>query len=275
MRFIVAILFFVSGFAALGSQIVWSKLFAAGLGHEIPSVLATVSALFFGMAGGACWMDRATARTMRPDRVFALLECVIGIWGVVSTFLIPEANRLALKLIGLDPSALRHWLIAFLIPCLALLPATFAMGATFPAMYKFVYTSSTNRRVIGGIYAANTFGAVAGVLFTTFILLPGISLPKGLFVCAALNLGVAAVMLFLPNGRRADREPDRNGESVDRKSASELFALGLLGIGFELWGTRMLSQVLENTIYTYATILAVFLAGLSAGAAFFQWFRRN
>ena len=51
-----------------------------------------------------------------------------------------------------------------------------------------------------------------------------------------------------------------------------VFSTGLLGIGFELAGVRVLSQVLENTIYTFAAVLSVYLIGTAAGAALYQRF---
>jgi spermidine synthase len=54
-----------------------------------------------------------------------------------------------------------------------------------------------------------------------------------------------------------------------------LFGTGFLGIGFEIAGIRVLLQVLENTIYTYAAALAVYLFGTAAGAGCYQRFARH
>src|SRR5206468_11329077 len=51
-----------------------------------------------------------------------------------------------------------------------------------------------------------------------------------------------------------------------------VFATGLFGIGFETVGVRVLAQVLENTVYTFAAVLSVFLFGTSIGAALYQRF---
>src|SRR5207245_7186741 len=51
-----------------------------------------------------------------------------------------------------------------------------------------------------------------------------------------------------------------------------VFFTGLLGIGFETVGVRVLSQVMENTVYTFAAVLSVFLLGTSIGAALYQRF---
>ena len=49
-----------------------------------------------------------------------------------------------------------------------------------------------------------------------------------------------------------------------------LFATGLLGIGFEVVALRVLAQVLENTVYSYAAVLSIWLVGTAAGAAAYQ-----
>ena len=137
-RIILHALFFLSGAAALGYQLVWAKMFSTGLGHEMPAVLAIIAAFMVGMALGAAWLDRFIPRDARAGRWLAGLELTIGVWAVIASFAIPHANEWALQLIGLAPSAGKHWLVAFAIPAVTLLPATVAMGATFPAMEKFL-----------------------------------------------------------------------------------------------------------------------------------------
>ena len=46
-----------------------------------------------------------------------------------------------------------------------------------------------------------------------------------------------------------------------------LAVTGLLGIGYEVLVVRVLSQVAENTVYTFAMLLAVYLVGTALGAA--------
>src|SRR5438876_2848502 len=118
------LLFFFSGAAGLGYQMVWSKMFATGLGHEMPSVLAVVGAFLGGMALGAWTLDGFIARSPQPRKWYGWLQILIGLWAFLSALLVPVANQSALLLIGPEPSALRHWAVALAIPFLALLPAT-------------------------------------------------------------------------------------------------------------------------------------------------------
>src|SRR6185295_8237692 len=45
---------------------------------------------------------------------------------------------------------------------------------------------------------------------------------------------------------------------------------GFLGIGYEVVVVRVVSQVTENTVYTFALLLGVYLIGTAAGAAAYQ-----
>ena len=125
-------LFFFSGAAGLGYQIAWIRMFSTSLGHEMPAVLAVVAAFMGGMALGAWSLDKPISRSGHPGRWYAFLEILIGLWALVSTLLIPLANESALQAIGVEPSALRHWGIAFALPFMTILPATAAMGRFTP-----------------------------------------------------------------------------------------------------------------------------------------------
>ena len=314
--------FFLSGASALGQQMVWIRMFAAGLGHEVPALVAVAGGFLGGMAVGGWCLDRPISRSPRAGRWYGGLELTIGGWAILSAWLVPAVNELALALMGPSPSPPRHWGIVFTLPFLCLLPATAALGATLPAMDRFLSPLSADGRCLGALYAANTLGAVSGTLGTVFGLMPAVGFRACLLWLAAINCfcGAAALVLSRTAGRSATKlwpEEGRAGPSgVDpshepsdcglriadcglrnppRFMAAEqvrkepgvlpelfpfwrigltVFGTGLLGIGFELGAIRVLSQVLENTIYTYAAALAVYLVGTALGAMLYQKFGR-
>lgn len=266
------ILFF-SGFAGLGYEMVWTRMLSVGLGHEIIAVLAVVGAFFCGMALGAWSLDATVSRSRRPGRWYALLELAIGLWSLILIFLISPANRLAAALTGIDPSGLRHWAVAFILPFLLLLPATFAMGATLPAMERLFSRLRQDGWSVGGLYAANTFGAVAGTLLTTFFISPTIGFRATAVLLAGANFLCALAVVLGPARRELERPPlpaETSPLSDSRRIMGTLFLTGFLGIGYEVLVVRVASQVLENTIYSFASLLAVYLVGTAAGAAIYQ-----
>ena len=265
--------FFGSGIAGLGYQVVWARMFSVGLGHEIPSVFAVVAAFFGGLAIGAILLDKRISRSRTPGRWYAALEIVIGVWALATIVLIPWINTVIHDLVGVNPSAARQWSVSFLAPFFALLPATAAMGATLPAMDRFVSSLAQQGRTIGGVYAANTLGAAVGVVASTFFIMPVVGFRATVITFAAINLLCAAATLLWPAQHEAQREPAlepiEDGLPTWRLNLT-LLTTGLLGIGYEVLGVRVMAQVLENTVYSYAAALIVYLFFTAIGAALYQ-----
>ncbi|MGH8587804.1 MAG: fused MFS/spermidine synthase [Gammaproteobacteria bacterium] len=254
-----------SGFAALGYQIVWTQQGALWLGHESHAVLAVVAAIFGGLAVGALVLGPRIDRSPGPQRWYAGCEAAIGLWSLALALLLAPVTGWLLDLIGAQPSPAWHWSVAFCGTFLLLFPATAPMGATLPAMERVLAKLHREGAPIALLYAGNTFGAVLGVLAAAFWLVPAFGLVLTAGVCALLNLlcAVAALKLFA--------EPVPGALATARSDATGvvtlLAATGLLGIGYEVLVVRVLSQVAENTVYTFAILLAVYLVGTALGAA--------
>ncbi|HKS36200.1 MAG TPA: spermidine synthase, partial [Verrucomicrobiae bacterium] len=266
--------FFLSGLCGLGYQVAWTRMLTTGLGHELPAMLAVVAAFFGGLALGAWLLDGPVSRGGRPGRWYAALEVVIGLWGFLSILLIPYVNGLSPRLVGIDAGPLLQWLVAFALPLVALLPATAAMGATLPAMERFVAPLTGDGKCVASLYGVNTLGAVAGVLASTFLLAPAMGFRKTVLLLAGLNVACGLIVLQIERGMHgqplaAKRTP------VAVVSPGQLFLpvffTGLLGIGYEVLGVRALSHVLEGTVYTFTVTLGVYLLGTTIGAALCQW----
>lgn len=267
------LLFGISGACALGYELVWTRQFGMRLGHELPGVLSVVAAFFGGVSLGAFALDKRVSRSPNPGLWYAGLELVIGLWGFLTHILIPSFTDQAVAWIDPASHSAKQWTISFVLPFVLLLPATTAMGATFPAMERFLSQLGSTRSV-GGLYAANTLGAVTGILATTFLILPAFGFRQTLLGLAMVNLACASLAFLLAKKRpiASTRLPGMSADpAIGRRTIFGLgFAAGLLGIGFEVLGIRVLAEVLENTIYTFAAVLSVFLMGTALGAAVYQ-----
>ncbi|SDZ88922.1 MnmC family methyltransferase [Rubrimonas cliftonensis] len=265
----------LSGFAGLGYQVVWTRMLGVGLGHEALSTLAVVAAFFAGLALGALALDQPIARSRRPGLWYAGLEVAIGVWTLALIFLIPLANDLLLEAMGVAPSPLWRWTAAFGGPLLLLAPATVAMGATLPAAERAFARAARDGRGLGGLYAANAAGAMAGALLTAAWLAPALGYAATLCAFAAVNILCAGLMLAGPARGEAARPrlpACEAGGGWTTAGLAALFASGLLGIGFEIATIRALAQAMQNTVYSFAAAVAVYLAGAAIGAALWQRF---
>ncbi len=275
------VLMTASGFAGLGYQIVWTQQCAVWLGHEAAAVLAVVAAFFGGLAVGAHIAGPRIERSLHPLRWYVGCEIVIALWGLVLIGTMTPVSSSLLKLIGAQPNVLWHWAVAFGGSFLLLLPATAAMGATLPAMERVMAQMRVEMhaqgRSIAAHYASNTLGAVIGVLATVFWLVPAWGLSSTAGLCVALNL-FCAVVAFVVLPRKSKLVPVSHPDApkTRRGTLMCLGFTGLLGIGYEVMVVRVLSQVAEDTVYTFAMLLAVYLIGTTLGAAAYQrWLLRR
>lgn len=299
-------LMLASGFAGLGYQIVWTQQAALSLGHEAAAVLAVITAFFGGLALGAWVLGPRIEQSLRPAQAYALCELAIAVWSGVLTLVLAPASSWVLDLTGAQPEPLWQWALAFGATFLLLLPATASMGATLPAMARLqshlqsslqsrpqsdlqsdlqarqrprqqapVQDQPTPTAALPALYACNTGGAMLGVLATAFWLVPAYGLARTVAICAGLNLLCALAALRL-GARAADPAPAPSASAPRTSPGSLVFVLvstGLLGIAYEVLVVRVLSQVTEATVYTFASLLAVYLAGTAAGAAAWQRWR--
>ncbi len=280
-------LMILSGAAGLAYEIVWTRMLGLSLGHELLAMLAVIAGFFAGLAAGSFLLDRPVSRSRWPQRWYAVLEIIIGLWAMV----IPALAPLAVSLIGPDGSAAGRMTLTFLIPLLLMLPATAAMGGTLTAVDRMLEHGRPDHRHLGGLYAANTLGAVAGTLAATFLLVPTLGYQGSHYVLALINFVCAGLGLLACRNRlstttykplsttpSASFIPNPSSFILTSCSFSKyrllltLLLTGTLGIGYEVMVIRVLEQVLPNTIYTFASALCVYLLGTAIGAALYQRF---
>ena len=256
----------VSGAAGLAWQGLWTVELAAALGHEWVAALGVMGALFIGMAAGARWLAPRAERSLQAGRWFAALEATIGLWGVLLVWTLPPLLPGIAPWVGIQPTPAGHALLSLAVPCLLLLPSTVAMGATWPALSR---ATQVNHSAMAGVYGAHTAGAVIGLLGSVFVLVPIWGLQRSALAIAALNLLCALAVLPRRSAAAVTAQVRLTVPESGAAPAGPLLALaasGLLGIGYETLCIRILSQVGENTVYSYALMVGVFLLGTAGGA---------
>ena len=261
----------LSGFAGLGYQMLWTKMLAVALGHEILAVLAVVAAFFVGLSLGAFALGERLRRSTNPAAWYIGMELVIAFWALLMMSILPDYNHWVAHWIGAEPGHWRHWSIAFFSSLLLLLPATLAMGATLPAMERICAALYHSNKTIPVLYANNTAGAVLGTLLSTFLLIPTLGHSNTVMLLAMANVLCGAItLLWYRQSIPVPHNPPITERLPHRHLLLILFLTGFLGIGYEILMVRLLSQVLENTVYTFASVLAVYLLGVTMGAAVYH-----
>lgn len=270
----------LAGATALASETLWTRLLGLVLGHELLGVLAVLAGFFAGLALGAALVHGRAERLARPARVFAGLQMVVALLALVAPWLLHALAATLPRWLGLEPGLVPRLLITTTL----LLPATLCLGASLPILIAAARTHEhDDARLLARLYACDTLGATLGVLLTIYVALPRLGVVWTSVVIAAFALAAAGVALLVDVPRAeaggemraperaaieaASGDPD-DGLLRERWLLYVAFGVtGLLGLGLEVVGVRVLAQVVSGTLYSFADLLAVWLLGTALGSA--------
>ncbi len=272
------VLFFGSGCAALIYEIVWLQQLQLVVGSSAVSLAVLLGTFMGGMCLGSLALPRFISAARHPLRVYAALELGIAVFGVAVFFAMPGIARLYLTVVGhgLPGISLRGAAAA-----ICLLPPTLLMGATLPAIARWVAATPRGIAWLGFFYGGNTAGAVAGCLLAGFYLLRVHDLAFATWCAVGLNVAVAlgalALSLFSHSGRRPNYEDisTRPTAPLSRAVLVTIALSGFCALSAEVIWTRQLALMLGATVYTFSIILAVFLTGLGFGSSFGSMLARD
>ena len=263
------LLFLGSGCAALIYEIVWLQLLQLVIGSSAVSLGLLLGTFMGGMCLGSLALARLIPQRCHPLRVYAALESLMAILGVTVLFAVPAVGRIYAPHAG---QGLAGILLRGIVASVCLLPPTFLMGATLPAISRWVETTHRGMSWLGLFYGGNTAGAVLGCLLAGFYLLRVYDMASATAVAAGINAAVALAafcLAALTPHRPQAVEPKAGLPTAVAGSRLVCLAIGLSGLcalGAEVLWTRLLSLMLGATVYTFSIILAVFLAGLGLGS---------
>jgi spermidine synthase len=263
------LLFAGSGCAALIYEIVWFQLLQLVIGSSAVSLGLLLTAYMGGLCLGSAALPRLVSKHHHPMRVYALLELGVAAFGIVALFGVPLVARIY---VAGSSTGLAGLVLRGVVSAVCLLPPTFLMGASLPAIARWVETTPRGVSWLGLLYSANVAGAVAGCVLAGFYLLRVHDMAFATYVAAAINIGVALLALALARGAPRWMSEDRDEPGTVTRAPGAIFIYaaiafsGLTALGAEVVWTRLLSLLLGATVYTFSIILAVFLTGLWTGS---------
>ena len=268
------LLFIGSGCAALIYEIVWFQVLQLVIGSTAISLAVLLGSFMGGMFAGSLLLTRYVSPAEHPLLVYAKLEGLIGVCGALLIMVMPLVGRLYTAMDGGGTASI---LLRAVVGIILLLPPTILMGATLPAISRFVEATPSGAAWMGVFYASNILGAVIGCLGAGFYLLRVYDLTTSSLTAVALNAMVASTSFVL------SKWVPYAAKTVARSSASwrpsgiyiAIALSGLTALGAEVVWTRLLSLLFGATTYAFSIILAVFLIGLCIGSAIGSAIARN
>jgi spermidine synthase len=242
MRAVTA-LFFASGAAGLVDQVCFSKYLSYVVGATAYAVSAVLGAFMAGLALGAMLGGKLSRVVRRPLAAYGIAELCAGATVAVTPWafgaLTPAYVEMARHAQGsIATLSVVRWAMTLLLVA----TPTVAMGATLPLLSPALGADTTTaKRRLGALYAANTFGGAIGALLGAYVLLPigGLSRTLHWAALASAIAGCTALGLGTQNGDTASEDGLDDGDEASshhdvtarRATAPSNDALGTTPLG--------------------------------------------
>jgi spermidine synthase len=280
----IMLIYFCSGLCSLIDEVVWVRLLKLTLGNTVYASSIVVSMFLGGLALGAFIMSRYADKTIRPLRIYAVLEVLASISALSLPWLLGLADgAYRWYFAKFDPSPKGLLSVQVIVSAAILLLPAMVMGSTLPLLGRYVTTLRQKiGRLVGRLYALNTFGAAIGCFLAGFILIKTVGVMGTLYIAAAINLFVALGGWILSRSHDATTaaaaeiplaptEPEAAtiAQPADHKQYVVMlgfFLSGLISIGYELIWMRSVTFMLGGFTYVFSAVLTIYLLGNVIGA---------
>jgi spermidine synthase len=231
MRRLVYVATFVSGFAALAFEILWTRMLAEGSGSSIYLFSAILAMYLFGIAAGSVWFGSRSRPERDTLRAFGVCLGIIGVAAGATVVLLSGP-------LGYDYYTYRP---------LILIPATMAMGYAFPLAVRLVTRSAADAaRSVGRLYASNTAGSILGSFAAAFVLASTVGTNTSILILAAIELAFGAALVLVSRPLRPNA----------RTLASAFAVLAIVGIAAPIAGLPISRTATENRLANNHTLVA-------------------
>jgi spermidine synthase len=229
----------LSGMSALGAEVVWTRLLSLLLGGTVYTFSVILAVFLIGLGIGSSIGAWCARDTRQPRFWLGCTQLLLAAAVAWSAYMIADSLPYWPIDVSLgaptDPTTSWQPWINFqldFVRCLwVILPPALCWGASFPLALSAAATRGQDPgKLVGGVYAANTVGAILGSLVFSLIIIPHfgtLNAERGLLGLAL----VAGALMLVPHGRDG-RTEDTQGKpaafATTMRVAALLVAAGVL-----------------------------------------------
>jgi predicted membrane-bound spermidine synthase len=194
----------VTGLSSFIYEVAWIRSLSLVLSSSTHSFELMLASFILGLALGGLWIRKRIDRIADPVRFLAVVQVLMGIFAVLTlpvyagTFDLMSWFHAAVQ--KNDPGWILYNVYSQLLCLLVMLPATFLAGMTLPLITSLLMRSRLGEKSIGKVYAANTLGAIVGVIVAVHFALPFLGLKGALVLGGAIDVALGVILLARNRG---------------------------------------------------------------------------
>lgn len=200
LRRIVLLSFFLSGFAALVYEVVWTQLLTLAFGSSTYAFSLMLAAFFAGLGIGSFAAGKYIDGKNDGVKIFAYIEVGIGLFSLLLLLFFEGIETPLYVFYRMSGSFYLFMASLFFLSFLFMLVPTTLMGATLPVISR-IYADKKDSvgKDIGTVFSFNTFGAIFGSFAAGFILVPSIGLAKSAVIASLVNISAGLMVSNFSN----------------------------------------------------------------------------
>jgi spermidine synthase len=185
----------ISGFTALACEVLWTRGLLFHVGTTTHAFTSMLAIYLLGLAAGSAISARMIHRLTDASRALSTLQLLVALSCAASLFVLDRAAPIVDDLVPPDASWLSLVTSSLLKSAVTMLLPTLLFGAMFPVALDRLKSGTTSvAGLVGRLYAANTWGALAGAVAAGFLMIPVLGVRRTLLLCAMTNVALAMVM---------------------------------------------------------------------------------
>ncbi len=229
---------FITGLASFLYEIGWIRMLTLVLGASTHAFELMLSAFILGLAFGGLWIRRRIDKLSDSLKTLGLVQVAMALLALSTLFGYGGTFDLMGQAMGMFARSETGYFgfnaVSHLIAILVMVPTTFCAGMTLPLLTYTALRRGVGERAIGGIYAANTVGAILGVAAAVHLAMPYVGTKGVIIAGAAFDFALGLWLLAVAPGR---------------KPLAVAAAFGLLGFGLSLTLVNFDPQKLTSGVF--------------------------
>jgi len=272
-----SLLFFVSGFAGIIYESVWTQYLKIITGHAAFAQSFILVIFLAGMSAGSWLAGKWSPKIRNLFFYYALAELIIGIAALLFHSVFIEIKHLIFDNFYPNLPAFSAKTLKWLFAALITFPQSILLGATFPLLAGGISRKfpQSNGRIVAQLYFINSLGASIGILISGYYLISFFGLPGTMLFAGFLNFFIS-IIVFVFSGKSSTNPVNSADHQIADayKNEKKIFSLfliasiitGATSFMYEIGWIRMLSMVLGSSVQSFELMLSAFILGLAIGS---------
>jgi predicted membrane-bound spermidine synthase len=190
---------FITGATSFVYEIGWVRMLSLAFGSTVHAFELMLAAFIGGLAFGGLWIRKRIDGYAQPIRIGGFVQIGMGLAALASLVLYDRSfDWVAWFMKALsrsDGGYALYNIVTATVSMVLMAPAAFFAGMTLPLFTFALLRGGGGEASVGRIYAANTVGAIVGVLATVHFLIPILGLKLAMCASAAGDLVLGLVLL--------------------------------------------------------------------------------